>query len=158
MSGEPKTSVLFICLGNICRSPLGEAVLQHLVKQRNLQSKFRIDSAATASYHVGGTPDSRAMKVLKEKGVQYKHTVRKVTSDDFREFDYIFGMDNENISNLKRVQPSDSKAKIELLGSYDPEGDTIIRDPYYDDDDQGFYKCYDQCVRDCNAFLDKLGM
>ncbi|CAG7786825.1 unnamed protein product [Allacma fusca] len=152
-----KKSVLFICLGNICRSPIAEAVFEHLVKERGLEDKWIIDSAALGSWHVGGSPDSRAMRVLKSYGINYKHKVRQVTKPDFGKFDWIFGMDDENIRRLKQIAPSDFKGVIQLLGSYDPQGDLTIRDPYYDDDDKGFFKCYEQCVRDCTAFLDKYG-
>jgi len=156
VNNNAKKSVLFICLGNICRSPIAEAVFQHLVKTRNVESDWEIDSAALGEWHVGGSPEGRAMKVLKSKGIQYSHTVRKIQKEDFRKFNYIFGMDHENIRKLNQLAPSDSISKIDLLGKYDPLGETIIRDPYYDDDDKGFFKCYDQCVRDCTAFLNSI--
>ncbi|CAG9769898.1 unnamed protein product [Ceutorhynchus assimilis] len=80
----------------------------------------------------------------------------QIEDEDFLEFDYIFGMDDKNISNLKGQQPPESRAKILLLGDFDPEGDKIIRDPYYDSGSEGFEKCYQQCVRSCNGFLDQL--
>ncbi|KAG0424307.1 hypothetical protein HPB47_028465 [Ixodes persulcatus] len=80
----------------------------------------------------------------------------KVTLDDFRDFDYIFAMDNANLNDLKDLAPKGSKAKVVLLGKYDPEGQTIIRDPYYDSGSQGFEEVYAQCLRCCNAFFDQL--
>nr|CAD7410822.1 unnamed protein product [Timema poppensis] len=140
--------------GNICRSPIAEAVFLHLVKQRGLASKWHVDSAALGSWHIGKSPDSRAVKCIKSHGLEYSHKARQIHKTDFKKFDYIFGMDKENMNELTRLAPPGSKAKNLLLGSFDPEGDTIIRDPYYDDDDVGFEKCYQQCVRSCTAFLD----
>jgi len=150
-----KKSVLFICLGNICRSPIADAVFRHLVKENELESEWDIDSAAIGSWHVGDQPDPRAVKLLKLKGIKYSHAVRQIKQADFERFQTIFGMDEENISKLKSLAPANFKGQILLLGSFDPEGELIIRDPYYDNDDKGFYKCYDQCVRDCKAFLEK---
>ncbi|CAG7819256.1 unnamed protein product [Allacma fusca] len=161
MSGktpEPleKNSALFICLGNICRSPIAEAVFRHLVKERGIEDKWVIDSAATGNWHTGGSPDDRAMRVLKSNGITYSHIVRQIGDSDFEEFQWIFGMDDDNISDIKEVAPPGHKSKILLLGSFDPKGETEIRDPYYDRNDKGFFKCYEQCLRDCNAFLDEV--
>lgn len=149
-----KKSVLFVCLGNICRSPIAASVFRHLVKLRKVEDGWIIDSAGTGSWHVGETMDSRSARVLTSHGIDTKHTVRQVTKDDFNKFDYIFGMDESNIRDLKAKAPKNSKAKIALLGSYDPQGDTIIQDPYYDNDLSGFERCYEQCYRSGSAFLD----
>ncbi|KAJ8921147.1 hypothetical protein NQ315_013618 [Exocentrus adspersus] len=81
---------------------------------------------------------------------------KKIKTQDFHEFDYIFGMDDDNISDLRDMEPPQSKAKILLLGDFDPEGQRIIRDPYYDRGSEGFEVCYQQCLRSCTAFLDQL--
>ncbi|XP_063244893.1 low molecular weight phosphotyrosine protein phosphatase 1-like [Bacillus rossius redtenbacheri] len=151
-----KQSALFICLGNICRSPIAEAVFQNILKERDLQNDWHVDSAALGSWHVGKSPDRRAMNTIKRHGIEYRHKARQIQKDDFNQFDYIFGKDEENMRELKRLAPTGSKAKLILLGSFDPEGDPIIRDPYYDDGDEGFEKCFQQCVRSINAFLDSL--
>ncbi|KAL1131638.1 hypothetical protein AAG570_011251 [Ranatra chinensis] len=155
MSGTNK-SVLFVCLGNICRSPIAEAVLLHLLKERGQSDKWRVDSAAIGPWHIGKPPERRATKTLQDNNVEYSHKARQITNDDFNTFDYIFGMDEENMSDLKRLSPKGSTACVQLLGSYDPEGDIIIEDPYYQKGDKGFIKCYQQCVRCCKAFLDSL--
>ncbi|KAJ1521590.1 hypothetical protein ONE63_003241 [Megalurothrips usitatus] len=147
--------ILCICLGNICRSPIAEAVFAKLIKDRKLDGKWSVDSAALGPWHVGNSPDRRALSTLKKHNVPYDQCARQITKDDFETFDYIFGMDNENMSALNKKAPKNSKAELLLLGSFDPEGDRIIRDPYYDDDDAGFEKCYQQCMRSCAAFLDK---
>ncbi|KAJ9588474.1 hypothetical protein L9F63_018130 [Diploptera punctata] len=151
---QQKKSALFICLGNICRSPMAEAVFLHILKQMGKTEDWNVDSAALGSWHVGGGPDRRTMKVLKNNGINYSHRVRQITKDDFKKFDFIFGMDDNNMKELDSLKPSSAKAKLILLGTYDPQGERIIRDPYYDDDDAGFVKCYEQCLRSCTAFLE----
>ncbi|KAI1703972.1 low molecular weight phosphotyrosine protein phosphatase domain-containing protein [Ditylenchus destructor] len=159
MSGAKK-SVLFICLGNICRSPIAEAVFLDLLEKRNILDKWRVDSAATCDYHVGSGPESRAVSTLKKNGITtYQHVVREVTPADFGEFDFVFGMDENNIRDLKDVQKragnAGTKARVELLGDYDPEGVKIIVDPYYLKGTEAFDRVYEQCVRCCTAFLDQ---
>ncbi|KAK2589023.1 hypothetical protein KPH14_001866 [Odynerus spinipes] len=151
-----KKKVLMICLGNICRSPIAEAVFDDQIKKMNLIDQWEVDSAALIGYHTGKRPDQRAMSTLKEKGLtNYSHRARPITEDDFHKYDWIFGMDIENIRELNKMKPQGSKAIIELLGKYDPEGETIIRDPYYDNNSSGFEKAYDQCVRSITAFLQR---
>ncbi|XP_056632609.1 low molecular weight phosphotyrosine protein phosphatase 1-like [Diorhabda sublineata] len=145
--------VLFVCLGNICRSPIAEAVFQNLVNQKGLSNQWVVDSAAIGPWHVGKQPDHRARQILQNHNIPYNGRARQIEKKDFNEFDFIFGMDEENISDLHSRAPKDSKAKILLLGDFDPEGDKIIRDPYYDDGSEGFEKCYKQCLRASEGFL-----
>lgn len=147
---------LFVCLGNICRSPIADAVFLHILKEKGLESKWVVDSAGIGGWHAGSPPDRRAKQILKNHNIEYNGRARQIEDSDFYEFDYIFGMDENNISNLKDQKPANSKAEILLLGDFDPEGDRIIRDPYYDRGSEGFEKCYQQCVRCCKAFLDQL--
>lgn len=93
---------------------------------------------------------------MKAHNIPMDHRARIVVSDDFQDFDYIFGMDENNIRDLEDMAPKRMKAQIKLLGSYDPEGQKIIRDPYYDRDSEGFEEVYRQCVRCCKAFLESL--
>lgn len=143
------TSVLFVCLGmhlslnkgNICRSPMAEAVFSDIVKKHGLDSRIkRIDSAGTAGYHIGDFPDTRTIDVCKEHGVPIDHVGRQICNGDFEAFDWILVMDQvreihqlfkENLRNVERVKPVNSKAKVQLFGDFDPEGDKIIKDPYY---------------------------
>ncbi|RZC32247.1 low molecular weight phosphotyrosine protein phosphatase 1-like [Asbolus verrucosus] len=119
----PKTKgALFVCLGNICRSPIAEAVFQHLIKDRGISDQWRVDSAGLGGWHTGNLADSRARATLAQHNIQYDNRARQIDPQDFHDFDYIFGMDNNNISSLKREAPNNSKAKILLLGSFDPEG------------------------------------
>lgn len=147
-------SVLFICLGNICRSPIAEALFRHYVKEKGLESEWHIDGAGIGSWFVGNPPDGNAMKVLKEHGITTDHKVRQITKQDFTKFDVIFGMDEDNMSDLNDRKPPNSTASLEKLGTYDPEGELIIEDPYYGDY-KDFVKVYEQCTRCCKAFLEK---
>ncbi|CAG2111682.1 unnamed protein product [Medioppia subpectinata] len=150
-----KRGVLFVCLGNICRSPIAEAVFSHVLKQRGLEDKWFTDSAATGNWHVGNRPDSRALTVLRRHGVHTDHRARQLCDEDFDRFEYIFGMDTNNIDDINDEKPRGSKCVVELLGKYDPQKQTIIKDPYYESGDKGFETNYEQCLRCCNAFLDQ---
>jgi len=149
-------SALFICLGNICRSPLAEAVLAHLLTSRGVRAEWEVDSAALGDWHRGNRPDRRARETAQRHDVEMDSRARLVSKSDFNKFDYIFGMDEDNMDELARLAPPGSTAQVALLGEYDPEGVRIIRDPYYDDGDAGFEVCYQQCLRCCNAFLDSI--
>ncbi|KAH9367032.1 hypothetical protein HPB48_022817 [Haemaphysalis longicornis] len=92
---------------------------------------WEVDSAATGEWHVGKKPDKRAIQCMQDHCVEMDHRARLVRSSDFRHFQYIFGMDEANMRDLRALAPSDSTAQIEMLGSYDPEGKSVIRDPYY---------------------------
>ncbi|XP_017754759.1 PREDICTED: low molecular weight phosphotyrosine protein phosphatase-like isoform X2 [Eufriesea mexicana] len=151
-----KKRVLMICLGNICRSPIAEAVFQDQINKLKLADRWEVRSAALVQYHLHKPPDSRTLSVLRDNGIiNYIHKVKQIDQQDFYKYDYIFGMDNENIKSLNRLKPNDCKAKIELLGKYDPQQEIIIRDPYYDMNIEGFKKVYEQCVRSIVAFLEQ---
>ncbi|TNN68623.1 Low molecular weight phosphotyrosine protein phosphatase [Liparis tanakae] len=155
MAATGKKSVLFICLGNICRSPIAEAVFRKMATDAGVVDKWRIDSAATSNYEIGNPPDHRGQACMKSHGVPMQHASRKVTNDDFMSFEYILCMDESNLSELNRRANlvKNVPAKIELLGSYDPQKKLIIKDPYYGSDED-FEKVYDQCARCCKAFLE----
>lgn len=155
MAVADKRSVLFVCLGNICRSPMAEAVFKEVAKQYGVADQWHAESAGTGSWHVGCSPDVRTMAVLRNHNIAFKHSAQQLTKDDFGRFDFIFGMDQSNVNEINSLKPNRSKAQVMLLGSFDPEADTIIRDPYYDRDNKGFEKCYQQCLRSCKSFLDK---
>ncbi|KIH54423.1 low molecular weight phosphotyrosine protein phosphatase [Ancylostoma duodenale] len=121
-------------LGNICRSPIAEAVFLDIIKKRGISDQWKVESSAVIDFHTGKSPDRRAMDTLKKFGItDYSHRARVTTTADFREFDYIFGMDNSNISDLESLaKETKGIAKIGLLGEYDPEGHKIVPDPYYE--------------------------
>ncbi|GMM30876.1 tyrosine protein phosphatase [Martiniozyma asiatica (nom. inval.)] len=124
-------SVAFVCLGNICRSPMAEAVFSYVANEYGLDLK--IESFGTAGYHVGETPDSRTVSTCKKHRVPINHRAQQIKSSHFNEFDYILCMDESNLQNLKRIQPKNSKAKLSLFGKYrtDPQFEVIVDDPYY---------------------------
>uniref|UniRef100_A0A8C6YYL5 Low molecular weight phosphotyrosine protein phosphatase n=1 Tax=Nothoprocta perdicaria TaxID=30464 RepID=A0A8C6YYL5_NOTPE len=142
--------------GNICRSPIAEAVFRKLVTDEKVENKWRIDSAATSTYEIGNPPDYRGQTCMKKHGITMNHIARQITKEDFQTFDYILCMDESNLRDLKRKsnQVKDCKATIELLGSYDPQKQLIIEDPYYGCE-KDFETVYEQCVRCCKAFLEK---
>ncbi|XP_075939935.1 low molecular weight phosphotyrosine protein phosphatase isoform X2 [Anarhichas minor] len=156
MAATGKKSVLFVCLGNICRSPIAEAVFSKMATDSGVVDKWRIDSAATSNYEIGNPPDHRGQACMKSHGVPMQHVARKVTNDDFMSFEYILCMDDSNLSELNRRSNlvKNNPTKVELLGSYDPQNQRIIKDPYYGSDED-FEKVYDQCARCCKAFLEK---
>ncbi|XP_029451639.1 low molecular weight phosphotyrosine protein phosphatase isoform X2 [Rhinatrema bivittatum] len=156
MAATAPKSVLFVCLGNICRSPIAEAVFRKLVTDENAENQWRIDSAATSTYEIGNPPDYRGQACMRKHGINMNHIARQVTKDDFLSFDYVLCMDESNLRDLKRkASPiKNCKAKIELLGSYDPQKRLIIEDPYYGNDED-FETVYQQCVRCCKSFLEK---
>jgi len=150
-----KKSVLFMCLGNICRSPIAEAILQDMVDKEGLSDKFHIDSAAVGSWHIGNPPDHRAVKILEANNIKVTHRCRQLTKKDFTLFDVIFGMDDENMEDLDSMKPKNGTSELKLLGDYDPEGERIIVDPYYSEY-KDFVTVYTQCVRCCRAYLDSV--
>lgn len=155
MAANQKRGALMVCLGNICRSPIAEAVFAEAVKKRGQADAWFVDSAGTAGYHVGSKPDSRAIKTLEENSVPWNHRARLLCEEDFEKFDYIFGMDHSNIRDIEEEAPEGSKAKILMLGDFDPKKEGIIQDPYYSNK-KAFEVCYERCVRCIDAFLDSL--
>ncbi|XP_057632585.1 low molecular weight phosphotyrosine protein phosphatase-like [Chionomys nivalis] len=149
-------SVLFMCLGNICRSTNTEAVFRKLVTDENVSVNWRIDSATTSTYEVGNTPDYRGQNCVRKHGIAMNHIAQQITREDFATFDYILRMDESNLRDLNRKsnQVKNCKAKIELLGSYDPQKQLIVEDPYYGNVSD--FEVVDQpCLRCCQAFLEK---
>ncbi len=126
------TRVLFICLGNICRSPLAEGAARKLVRDRGLEDRFRFDSAATAGYHEGEPYDPRVGAVLQKYDAGFEHRARRIRPEDFRAFDWILGMDEENLRDLRRMAPADAAAQIALVT--EPWGGGRVTDPYYEGD------------------------
>ena len=138
MSRKP-VRVLFVCLGNICRSPTAEGVFTHIVEQENESDWIEIDSAGTHAYHVGSSPDHRARKAAKNRGINLDQLRgRQAIVDDFDEFDYILAMDDENYENLLLIAPHDKQHKVKMFLSYSDNFDeTEVPDPYYGGD-RGF--------------------
>ncbi len=128
-----KIKILFVCMGNICRSPTAEGVFSALVAKKNMTEQFEIDSAGTHAYHVGEAPDLRAQKAARERGVELKHLrARKFVYGDFEDFDLILVMDDENYQIVDEACPSEHKHKIRHFLGYAPHLNTReVPDPYY---------------------------
>lgn len=137
MVDQVKLNILFVCMGNICRSPTAEGVFKHLVHTHGLDDVIQIDSAGTHAYHEGEQPDPRACASAMEKGYDISHArARKVSVRDFEDFDYILPMDNANMSFLQVKSPLMHRDKIELFLNYHPKkSGQEVPDPYYRDSD-----------------------
>lgn len=127
------TKVLFVCLGNICRSPTAEAVFTGLAEQQGLLNELQIDSAGTSSYHIGESPDDRATAVAQKRGYKMSHLKgRQVKSSDFEHFDYVLAMDHANLRDLRRNCPASDQDKISLFLTFSKKySEDEVPDPYY---------------------------
>ncbi|MDB2448727.1 low molecular weight phosphotyrosine protein phosphatase [bacterium] len=149
--------VLFVCLGNICRSPTAQGVFEHQVQQAGIGSRVTIDSAGTAAYHLGKAPDSRAMAAARQRGYRLDDLrARQVSHDDFYRFDWILAMDAQNLADLQALQPDDSNAHLGLFLDL-IEGTKIrqVPDPYYGGA-QGFEQVLDLCEAAGSELLRRL--
>jgi protein-tyrosine phosphatase len=154
---DDRTSVLFVCLGNICRSPLAEGVFRGLAEGRGLGARYAVDSAGTGAWHVGDAPDARSIAVARKNGVRLTGAARQVDAADLEDFDYVIAMDRENLRDLRALERElGGTARIHLLREFDPDpGDQQVPDPYYGGDD-GFDRVYAMVLRACEGLLDVL--
>lgn len=149
-----KIKVLFVCLGNICRSPLAEGIFRQRVKERGLTDHFEVDSCGTAAYHVGNSPDSRSVQNAKANGVDYTHAARQLRRNDFEEFDYIFPMDDSNMDDVLGLRSRQTQAKVIMMRDFDSlNKGADVPDPYYGGA-QGFQEVFEILDRSVNAFID----
>jgi len=157
MTGTAITRVMFVCLGNICRSPTAHGVFQGLVEQSNLQESIQVDSSGTGGWHIGHPPDRRATLEAKARGYDLSDLrARQVTVDDFHVFDYILAMDRVNLSDLEAMRPAGSKARLALLLSYsDGEEALEVPDPYYGGG-EGFSQVFDMVERASAGLLQEI--
>jgi protein-tyrosine phosphatase len=150
------TRILFVCLGNICRSPAAEGVFAHLATGAGCADQFEIDSAGTGAWHVGEPADARMRAAAQRRGITLTSVARKVNATDFSRFDHILAMDSENLAALRRLAPAEHRHKIRLYRDLDSEAPgEDVPDPYYGGD-TGFEEVLDIVTRAGTALLAEL--
>jgi len=152
--------ILFVCLGNICRSPTAEAVMRDLVRREGLAGEIEVDSAGTGDWHVGEPPDARSAEAARRRGIVMDGAARQVIAGDFDDWDLLLAMDRSNHrALLSLAADEESRAKVRMLREYDPEavasGDLDVPDPYYGGE-RGFEDVLDLVERACRGLLDDL--
>jgi protein-tyrosine phosphatase len=152
--------ILFVCMGNICRSPTAEGVMRGLVRDAGLEDRIELDSAGTGGWHAGAPPDSRATRAARRRGVVLDGAARQVTAADFDRFDLLVAMDRDNLRDLQALAPGpEARDRVRLLREFDPAavaaGDLDVPDPYYGGPD-GFDRVLDLVEAGCRGLLDEL--
>jgi protein-tyrosine phosphatase len=147
--------VLFVCLGNICRSPMAEAIFRHLVKERGLEDKITVDSAGTGNWHVGEPPHKGTQLILKKNNIDFSGIrARQINREDLQTFDYIIAMDAENIGNLRRLAGYNKTGFISRLLDFVPDSEMAdVPDPYYTGN---FAQVYELIQKGCEHLLDTI--
>jgi protein-tyrosine phosphatase len=163
-AGPRPTRILFVCLGNICRSPSAEGVMRALVAQAGLAASIELDSAGTGGWHLGSAPDERATAAAGARGIALEGAARQVTGEDFLDFDLLIAMDRSNLRELQRLAGSEEqRARVRLLREFDPAsgahspegwvgGDLDVPDPYYGSPG-GFEEVLDLVQAACEGLL-----
>ena len=158
MTESRKYSILFVCLGNICRSPAAQAVMQRLVDERGLTDRFYIDSAGIGAWHIGDLPDKRMRVHARPRGYELTHRARKVQAGDFEDFDLIVGMDAGNVDDLRyKAATIEQQDKVVMMGEYIrqyPNYD-YVPDPYYEGS-EGFELVLDLLEDACDNLLNRI--
>jgi protein-tyrosine phosphatase len=148
----------FVCLGNICRSPIGEGVMRHLLAGAGLADKVEVDSAGTAGYHAGEPPDARARAAGRRLGIEVAGRARQFTRADFERFDYVLAMDRSNLDDLAELaRDPELRKRLHLLRGFDPTSlpGASVPDPYYGGDED-FDDVVRICLAACTPLLDVL--
>lgn len=143
--------ILFVCLGNICRSPLAEAVFNEKVRLKGLQNEFQADSCGTGNYHVGDEPDHRTITCAVKNRIPIHHSGRQLTRADLENFDLILAMDSSNRADILKLSDLHHKTKVKLMRDYDPNGSGDVPDPYY-----GSEKNFDEVFKILDRSIDGL--
>jgi protein-tyrosine phosphatase len=148
--------ILFVCLGNICRSPTAEGVMRRLVADAGLEAEIEVASAGTGGWHVGHPPDERATSAAATRGIELAGEARRVSPADFEDFDMLIAMDRSNRDALLDVAPNaEAQKRVFLLREFGEGVERDVPDPYYGGDD-GFEEVLDLVERSCAALLDEL--
>lgn len=153
-----KTRILFVCLGNIIRSPLAEHMFAQLADKAGVADKYEVDSAGTSAYHINEQPDSRMRRVAVQNGLQYNGSAKQFRVEDFDRFDLIVPQDQENLRNLIRLtRGAQDEAKLYTMRTFDPLGSSSegVPDPYYGGVD-GFQTTFEIVRRSCQGLLEAL--
>ena len=146
--------ILFVCLGNICRSPLAEGIMRFKVEEKNLP--WEIDSAGTSGWHIGEAPDPRSVEVANRNGIDIRsQQARRFTGYDLETFDLIFAMDNSNLREILHLANSDNeKQKVDLImNTVDPGKNVAVPDPYYGE--HGFEKVFEMLNKACDKIIEQ---
>lgn len=148
--------VLFVCLGNICRSPLAEGIMRHRLVQVGLDKKVIVDSCGTSNYHIGSKPDSRTRQNAEKNGVKLSHLGRQLTPDDMEAFDLIIAMDKSNRKNILSLEGGLAHAaKVKLMREFDSESGEDVPDPYYGSE-MDFQEVFEILDRSVNGLINHL--
>jgi protein-tyrosine phosphatase len=148
--------LLFVCSGNICRSPLAEAIFRHLALEEGLAADFQVDSAGTHGWHEGERADPRTRRVGSRHGINVTSVARPVVTSDFESFDLILAMDRGHLRDLRSRCPAAHRNKVRLMSEFGPPGsDPDVPDPYYDGA-QAFENVYSILAASCRRLLDEL--
>ncbi len=154
---SPTVKVLFVCLGNICRSPTAEGIFRAMVQARGLEGRVLHDSCGTGDWHVGEPPDTRAQAEARRRGIDIGDLRgRQVRKQDFAAYDYVLAMDDDNHADLRRLCPPEYGARLHRAVAFAPQlGATHVPDPYYGGA-QGFAGVYDLLTAVCEGLLERI--
>jgi len=150
--------IMFVCMGNICRSPTAEGVMRRLLEEEGLADRVHVESAGTGGWHIGEPPDERATLAARRRGVTLSGSAQQVSLDDFRDFDLLIAMDRANLGELLAIAPDEDAAeKVRLLREFDPKasGDLDVPDPYFGGD-RGFETVLDMVEAASRGLIDEL--
>ena len=150
--------LLFVCMGNICRSPTAEGVMRSLVRDAGLEDEIEVDSAGTGGWHAGDPPDARAAAAARRRGIALEGAARQVRLEDFERYDLLLAADRENVADLRALAPdAAARRKVRLLREFDPDSegapDLDVPDPYYGGAD-GFERVLDLVEAACRGLLE----